>query len=904
MHFSQSRVALAAVLLWMSAAAQAEMYTIPWFVNAGVGGGPQGVLRILNDTEEAGSAEIVAIADTGARIGPVTLTLDALTAVELSATELESGNADKGLENGLGSLDRDVRLLIDSDVAIVPSAYVRSGDGTLAALHDTVLEARDAGTDTYLYDVAIFHPAANAEQQSLLRLINPGEEAALIMIGTRDDAGMPASGGTVELTLPGGAARTLTAQQLEAGDNAELSGQLGAGVGNWRLSVVADRPIQALHVTAGTGGGWSNLSTTAISGWAPADEAAFESRFRDRVIVSRDGQDRLELAVLAEGRFRGTGLTGGVRASDEGDYGFERIGRDAGLLMLAYDSGLRCTASLYFDSPTSGRNASGCVDAADAVQAWGVGSWWTLEAGAAPLDLGPAPEDMTYGLDAAIDALTLPAASGGDGEFTYSLSPGVPGLSFDPATRELTGTPSEEGTWSMTYRVRDASGDSDWRYFNITVGTDTGGGEMTHGVGDTLSDLPAGSWTPDVTSGGSFSSSGGNTTINLNEGGYIEEGDYRFTCQSSGGCTIENRRVTLGTIVQAASGTGTDDGETGTDDGETGTDDGETGTDDGETGTDGGGAIGNFDLHDDVARPAGIVHANGRFHIVDGFNEEVYAYTGTGERDASADFDLHEDNTDAHGMAHANGRFYVVDGFDQKAYAYTGTGERDASSDFDLHEDNGSPSGIAHANGRFYVVDGRDGKVFAYTESGARDASVEFDLHEDNGTPRGIAHANGRFYVVDFFEEKAFAYTGTGDHDASSDFDLHDDNLVPGGIAHANGRLYVVDWSGTVHEYGGTDPGAQPSFAAGSGPGDQTYIVGTAIGALTLPAAGGGVGPLTYSLSPAVPGLSFNATTRRLTGTPTTAGAPTAAGTFDMTYRVRNIDGDMDSLTFTITVEE
>ncbi len=56
----------------------------------------------------------------------------------------------------------------------------------------------------------------------------------------------------------------------------------------------------------------------------------------------------------------------------------------------------------------------------------------------------------------------------------------------------------------------------------------------------------------------------------------------------------------------------------------------------------------------------------------------------------------------------------------------------------------------------------------------------------------------------------------------------------------------------------------------------------------------GGVCPLTHSLTPAVPGLSFNATTRRLTGTPTTAGTLTAAGTFDMTYRVRDIDGDRE----------
>ena len=58
-----------------------------------------------------------------------------------------------------------------------------------------------------------------------------------------------------------------------------------------------------------------------------------------------------------------------------------------------------------------------------------------------------------------------------------------------------------------------------------------------------------------VRGGVTFLSSGGNVTLRFADGGYIEEGNYRFTCQSSGGCTIENRRVTAGTILQTAQGT-------------------------------------------------------------------------------------------------------------------------------------------------------------------------------------------------------------------------------------------------------------------------------------------------------------------------------------------------------------
>ena len=78
---------------------------------------------------------------------------------------------------------------------------------------------------------------------------------------------------------------------------------------------------------------------------------------------------------------------------------------------------------------------------------------------------------------------------------------------------------------------------------------------------------------------------------------------------------------------------------------------------------------------------------------------------------------------------------------------------------------------------------------------------------------------------------------------------------------------------------------------------DQTYTVGTAISTLTLPESTGGQAPLTYSLTPTVPGLTFTASTRTLSGTPTTA------GTHDMIYKVTDARSNTDTETFTITVE-
>ena len=80
---------------------------------------------------------------------------------------------------------------------------------------------------------------------------------------------------------------------------------------------------------------------------------------------------------------------------------------------------------------------------------------------------------------------------------------------------------------------------------------------------------------------------------------------------------------------------------------------------------------------------------------------------------------------------------------------------------------------------------------------------------------------------------------------------------------------------------------------------DQSYTQHTAIATLTLPRASGGDGTLTYTLRPAAPaGLTFDASTRTLTGTPTQAQPATP-----YTYTATDSDGDSASLTFTITVE-
>ena len=67
--------------------------------------------------------------------------------------------------------------------------------------------------------------------------------------------------------------------------------------------------------------------------------------------------------------------------------------------------------------------------------------------------------------------MTLPAATGGNRPFTYSLSAGPygweTGYSFNPSTRVFTGTPTATRAYIFTYVVVDADGDQYDSWFNI-----------------------------------------------------------------------------------------------------------------------------------------------------------------------------------------------------------------------------------------------------------------------------------------------------------------------------------------------------------------------------------------------------------------------------------------------------
>jgi gliding motility-associated-like protein len=88
----------------------------------------------------------------------------------------------------------------------------------------------------------------------------------------------------------------------------------------------------------------------------------------------------------------------------------------------------------------------------------------------APVPLSLPPATLPNGQVGTVYApQTLPSAVGGTGPYTYVATGLPPGLNFNPATREITGTPTLGGTFTVTVTVTDAAGATAMQTYQIIV---------------------------------------------------------------------------------------------------------------------------------------------------------------------------------------------------------------------------------------------------------------------------------------------------------------------------------------------------------------------------------------------------------------------------------------------------
>ena len=228
-------------------------HEIPFFLSASEAATRQGFARVINRAPEPATVRILAWEDGGSRRDPITLTVPARSVAHFNSTDLETGNLAKGLSGGIGAGESHWRLELSSEANLDVLAYVRSSDGLVTGMHDTV--PLTAGSQL----VPFFNPGSNDAQVSLLRLINPGTEHVRVVITGVDDEGQ--RGGNVTTTVPAQSVVTLRARALEDGDG--VQGRLGDGAGKWRLTVTPQNPgprIWVMNLLESPTGHLSNLS--------------------------------------------------------------------------------------------------------------------------------------------------------------------------------------------------------------------------------------------------------------------------------------------------------------------------------------------------------------------------------------------------------------------------------------------------------------------------------------------------------------------------------------------------------------------------------------------------------------------------------------------------------------------
>ena len=208
-------------------------------------------------------------------VGPARLQLGDRNARHFNADDLVAGNPVKGLRSAIG-LDAGDRLDVYASADIDVLSYVRTSDGFVTSMHDTVpwlppdhvrldvLRGRsveESGRAAGGHFVPLFNPASNPNQRSMLRLVNPGDEDVNVAVYAVDDHG--AAAGPIRFSLPAQSSRALSATELEAGNAPGSSGSLGDGEGKWRLVVSADAEIHVMNLMSSPTGHLTNLSTSS-----------------------------------------------------------------------------------------------------------------------------------------------------------------------------------------------------------------------------------------------------------------------------------------------------------------------------------------------------------------------------------------------------------------------------------------------------------------------------------------------------------------------------------------------------------------------------------------------------------------------------------------------------------------
>ena len=251
-------LATAFVLTCLSASGEDYKYHVPYFLSAASNHGAQeSFVRIVwPSCRTRPDLTITAVDDGGKSYGPIEVPWRPGPSgcgeiVNFNSRDLEDGNPEKGVGEGIGAPDvGDWQLFIESTSPVTVASYIRTSDGFLTSMNDVA----PWYPERRAYYVSTFNPARNQNQRSRLRIINPNAADIRVQVLAQHDQVVGAYDYGPSIPLAPLEAISVTAEDLETyhsdWDIPPYGGQIGerGHAGKWRLYLRAADP-QALGNT-------------------------------------------------------------------------------------------------------------------------------------------------------------------------------------------------------------------------------------------------------------------------------------------------------------------------------------------------------------------------------------------------------------------------------------------------------------------------------------------------------------------------------------------------------------------------------------------------------------------------------------------------------------------------------
>lgn len=235
----------------LAGTAFATVHEVPLMKAAG--GFQQGFVRVAT-FDVGGEVRIEAWDDAG-HFAETTLTVSRNSVQGFNSEDLQSGDADKGMPEGIGSPTvGDWRLKLSAGFDFDVNAYVRTGDGFVTSVDSLHRVPRNAGST----EIDFFNPGSNYNQVSGLRIINEDEEesAEVTIRGTEDrpsekDRKLPlfSARPAFMVSVPPLSAVSVTASELEKKFRRPVdTDEEWRRKGKWRLKVTSKIPVTLLNL--------------------------------------------------------------------------------------------------------------------------------------------------------------------------------------------------------------------------------------------------------------------------------------------------------------------------------------------------------------------------------------------------------------------------------------------------------------------------------------------------------------------------------------------------------------------------------------------------------------------------------------------------------------------------------